>query len=91
MFCLRSRAVMAASGMCCRDGYTAGELYNQLQPHEFDQRGGMARVGIEGSQQERAVNSELFGRRASMLLLERLSTAAERVPSTQQGAVCASW
>ena len=47
-----------------REGTTASQLYDQLRPHEFDQRGGMARVAVEGTQQERAVNSELFGRRA---------------------------
>ena len=43
----------------------AAEVFQQLAPPEFDQKGGVARVAVEGSQQERAANAELFARRAA--------------------------
>lgn len=55
--CLANRGCKIA-----RVGFKAGDLYRQLDPAEFDQKGGMARVAVEGSHQERIVNAELFGR-----------------------------
>ena len=79
----RAMAVASTNRLLQSDGYTAGELHGQLQANEFDQRGGMARVGVEGSQQERAVNSELFGRRASARACCLLS------PTVDRGRACA--
>jgi hypothetical protein len=45
-----------------RHGYTAGELFAQLAPEEFEQQGGMVAVALPSQAGATSVTAEIFGR-----------------------------
>ena len=45
-----------------RHGYTAGELFAQLAPEEFEQQGGMVAVALPSQAGAGSVTAEIFGR-----------------------------
>ena len=46
----------------CRHGYTAGELFAQLAPEEFEQQGGMVAFALPSQAGAASVTAEIFGR-----------------------------
>jgi uncharacterized membrane protein len=45
-----------------RHGHTAGELFAQLAPEEFEQQGGMVAVALPSQAGAASVTAEIFGR-----------------------------